>query len=166
MRRNPNAGGGAGSGRPGQEIGNTSLELLVGLPQPLVVGCLDQALAQDGPGLLELAQLLQGHAGQQVGVSPVRIHLARRGIDAAGFDVGRLMRFTEGWSGAEVEQCVVSALTNARLEDRELVDQDLLTAATRVVPLSRTMKEQIDHIRNWAYDRAVPARPDELDTNR
>ena len=32
----------------------------------------------------------------------------------------------------------------------------------KCVPLSKTMKEQIDHIRAWAFDRAVRARPDEF----
>jgi hypothetical protein len=30
------------------------------------------------------------------------------------------------------------------------------------VPLSKTMKEQVDHIRSWAYDRAVRASPREF----
>ena len=90
------------------------------------------------------------------------IHLRRRGIDPAGFQLDRLTRFTEGWTGAEVEQCVVSAMTAARIQDRAVSQDDLLNAAMGVVPLSRTMKEQIDHIRAWAYDRAVRARPDDF----
>ncbi len=93
-----------------------------------------------------------------------QIHLRRRGIDPAGFQLDRLMRFTENWTGAEIEQCVVSALTAARLRDREVNDEDLLNAAMKVVPLATTMKEQIDHIRAWAFDRAVRARQDEFQT--
>jgi SpoVK/Ycf46/Vps4 family AAA+-type ATPase len=91
-----------------------------------------------------------------------KIHLRRRGIGPEGFQLDRLTRFTEGWTGAEVEQCVVSAITAARLKDRAVDDEDLLNAATLVVPLSKTMKEQIDHIRASAFDRARPARPDEF----
>ena len=40
---------------------------------------------------------------------------ARRGLD--GINLGQLTEFTEGWTGAEIEQCVVSALTKARLAD-------------------------------------------------
>ncbi len=90
------------------------------------------------------------------------IHLKRRGIDPTTLDLPGLVRFSERWSGAEVEQCVVSALTRARLQDRPLEYDDLLHAAARIVPLAKTMKEQIDQIRNWAYDRAVPARPDDI----
>jgi SpoVK/Ycf46/Vps4 family AAA+-type ATPase len=93
-----------------------------------------------------------------------RVHLRRRGIDSSGFNLEPLRKFTKGWTGAEIEQCVVSALTTARLQDRELTDQDLLDATANVVPLSKTMKEQVDHIRGWAFDRAVRASP--RDTGR
>ena len=45
----------------------------------------------------------------------------------------------------------------ARLEDREVTEQDLMTSPRSMVPLSRTMKEQISHIRSWAFERAVKA---------
>jgi hypothetical protein len=90
------------------------------------------------------------------------IHLSRRGVDPARFHLNLLTQFTDGWSGAEVEQCVVSALTKARLEDREVTEDDLITIAARLVPLSRTMREQIDHISRWAFERAVRASPRRL----
>jgi len=86
-----------------------------------------------------------------------QIHLTRRGVDVAGIDLGQLTEFTKGWSGAEVEQCVVSALTKARLTDTEVTGQDLIQAAVKIVPLSRTMEEQINHIRGWAFERAARA---------
>ncbi|HYO83178.1 MAG TPA: AAA family ATPase [Bryobacteraceae bacterium] len=88
-----------------------------------------------------------------------RIHLRSRGEDPGRFDLPQLMQFTAGWSGAEVEQCVVSSLTRARLADRDLSQQDLVNIAVTTVPLSRTMKEQITHIRAWAFERAVRASP-------
>jgi hypothetical protein len=88
-----------------------------------------------------------------------KIHLARRGVDPARFQLPQLIGFTNGWTGAEIEQCVVSALTKAKLADRELTDHDLIQVAVRLVPLSRTMKEQITHIRDWAFERAVRASP-------
>jgi SpoVK/Ycf46/Vps4 family AAA+-type ATPase len=91
-----------------------------------------------------------------------RVHLRRRGVDPSGFNLDPLKKFTKGWTGAEIEQCVVSALTAARLQDRELRDVDLLNTTASVVPLSKTMKEQVDMIRNWAFDRAVRASPREF----
>src|SRR5579883_3363139 len=88
-----------------------------------------------------------------------RIHLARRGVDTTGFQFEEMVKFTAGWTGAEIEQCVVSALTRARLEDRAVTQHDLITIAAKQVPLSRTMKEQINHIRGWAFERAIRASP-------
>jgi AAA+ superfamily predicted ATPase len=88
-----------------------------------------------------------------------KIHLERRGVPSSRFDLPQLKQFTIGWAGAEVEQCVVSAITKARLEERELGEHDLIKVAVTIVPLSRTMKEQIDHIRAWAFERAVRASP-------
>ncbi|MFQ5666600.1 MAG: AAA family ATPase [Candidatus Binatia bacterium] len=90
------------------------------------------------------------------------VHLKRRGIDPSGFNLERLKRFTKGWTGAEVEQCVIAAITAARLENRTVTDDDLLNATGHIVPLSKTMKEQVDHIRTWAFDRAVRASPREF----
>ena len=88
-----------------------------------------------------------------------KIHLKRRGIDDSAYNVAQLTQFTGGWTGAEIEQCVVSAITKARLADRELTENDLISVAVKTVPLSRTMKEQINHIRGWAFERALRATP-------
>jgi SpoVK/Ycf46/Vps4 family AAA+-type ATPase len=88
-----------------------------------------------------------------------KIHLSRRGVDVTQYNLEQLTEFTNGWTGAEIEQCVVSALTKARLADREITEQDLVKVAAGTVPLSRTMKEQINHIRSWAFERAVRASP-------
>jgi SpoVK/Ycf46/Vps4 family AAA+-type ATPase len=91
-----------------------------------------------------------------------KIHLSRRGVDVTGLDLADLWRFTKGWSGAEIEQCVISAITRARLEDRAVTVQDLTSIAAKLVPLSRTMQEQISHIRSWAFERAMRASPDQF----
>jgi hypothetical protein len=88
-----------------------------------------------------------------------KIHLGRRGVDPGRYNIAQLMEFTGGFAGAEIEQCVISAITKARLEDREVTDNDLVGIAARTVPLSQTMKEQINHIRAWAFERAVRATP-------
>jgi SpoVK/Ycf46/Vps4 family AAA+-type ATPase len=88
-----------------------------------------------------------------------KIHLSRRGVETAGFNFEQLTQFTNGWTGAEIEQCVISAITKARLAEREVTEQDLINVAVKSIPLSRTMKEQINHIRGWAFERAVRASP-------
>jgi hypothetical protein len=88
-----------------------------------------------------------------------KIHLTRRGLDADRMNLKQMTEFTVGWAGAEIEQCVVSAITKARLADRDVTEQDLVKTAVSIVPLSRTMKEQLNHIRSWAFERAVRATP-------
>lgn len=86
-----------------------------------------------------------------------RIHLTRQNIDLKVFDVPLLAGSTKGFSGAEVEQAVLTAVFEALTERRPMVQQDLMAAISRTVPLSITMAEQIKKIEAWAFKRAVPA---------
>ncbi len=87
----------------------------------------------------------------------LRIHLARRGRDSSRFDLAALASATEGFSGAEIEQAVVGALYVAFSEagslDTALLQREI--AGTR--PLSVTMAERIQALRDWARERTVPA---------
>lgn len=86
-----------------------------------------------------------------------RIHLARRGRDPEAFDLGALAALTDGFSGAEIEQAVISALYDAFDAGRDLIQADLEHAARETVPLSTTRREEIDALRSWAATRARPA---------
>jgi AAA+ superfamily predicted ATPase len=88
-----------------------------------------------------------------------KIHLERRGVDLAKFNFGQIIDSTRDWTGAEIEQCVISALTKARLNEHDLTEDTLIDTAVSMVPLARAMKEQINHIRQWAFQRAVRASP-------
>jgi hypothetical protein len=100
--------------------------------------------------------------GDDERVQIMKIHLRRRGIDPEQFNFEQLRKFTQGWTGAEIEQSVVSALSAAQLQKRPLADDDLRQATLAVVPLSKTMREQVEHIRTWAFARAVRASPRSL----
>ena len=90
-----------------------------------------------------------------------RIHLRKRGYDPDSYTPEVFADATEGWSGAEIEQCVISAITSAKMEHRNLELKDLYAARKQIVPISTTMEEQVRHIRNWAYERAVRATAEE-----
>jgi hypothetical protein len=64
---------------------------------------------------------------------------------------------TEGFSGAEIEQVVISACFDAFNERRALTADDLLHEIGNTVPLSVTQAEQIAALRAWADVRAVAA---------
>jgi len=82
------------------------------------------------------------------------IHLARRHRDPKRFDLEALAEDTAGFSGAEIEQAVISALYDAFESERELSEADLRKNIRETVPLSQTMKEQITALRNWARTHA------------
>ncbi|MEW6714674.1 MAG: AAA family ATPase [Nitrospirota bacterium] len=86
-----------------------------------------------------------------------RVHLAKQKIDPKTLDIALLADMTAGYSGAEIEQAILTAIFEALADHRPMVQQDLMVAFSRTVPLSVTMAEQIKKTEAWAYKRAVPA---------
>ncbi len=86
-----------------------------------------------------------------------RIHLTRRGADPSTFDLDLLAEHSAGFSGAEIEQAVVSARYLAREWGTALDTAHLVDELTRTRPLSVVMAEQVAALRAWAMGRTVPA---------
>jgi len=91
----------------------------------------------------------------------LRIHLQRRKRDPAKFDLEQLVAATEGFSGAEVEESVVSGLYEAFSMGTEVTTEHIAKASRESVPLSRTMEGELARLRSWAAGRARPASPKE-----
>jgi len=85
------------------------------------------------------------------------LHLKKRGRDASTFDVVKLAVATEGFSGAEIEQSIISGLYSAFAAKQQLSTQILLAEIAATQPLSVTRAEDVAAIREWARTRAVPA---------
>jgi AAA+ superfamily predicted ATPase len=85
----------------------------------------------------------------------VRIHLDNRGQLRDRFDVTRIAEATEGFSGAEIEQAIVSALYEAHAARSELSTGHILEAVGATRPLSVVMAENIAELRQWAAGRTV-----------
>jgi SpoVK/Ycf46/Vps4 family AAA+-type ATPase len=88
------------------------------------------------------------------------IHVKRRGRDPGQFDLDAIAEKSEGMTGAEIEQAIVSALFDEY--DRNgrtgvLTSEGVLHSLQETVPLSRTMKEKIAALRTWCKTRARPA---------
>src|SRR5690606_31585949 len=79
-----------------------------------------------------------------------RIHLARRKRDPEAFDLAALVAESKEFSGAEIEQAIISALYDAFYATEELRADHLLEALSQTVPLSKTMDEQLNRLRSWA----------------
>ncbi len=82
------------------------------------------------------------------------IHIAKSGRIAGEFDLDCLAAASSGFSGAEIEQAVVSGLYDAFNEDRALTTGDILTSIRTILPLSKTMEEPVQALRSWALTRA------------
>lgn len=80
----------------------------------------------------------------------------RRPEHAIPLDV--LVDRTAGFSGAELEQTVIEGLHLAFAAGRDIAEADLIAAASQVVPLMRTAREQLEALQQWASSgRARPA---------
>ncbi|HEV2436806.1 MAG TPA: AAA family ATPase [Verrucomicrobiae bacterium] len=83
-----------------------------------------------------------------------RIHVAKRGRDAAKFDLAALAGGSSEFSGAEIEESINSALYDAFYARQELTTELVQVALAQTVPLAKTMDEQISRLRSWAEGRA------------
>lgn len=110
-------------------------------PELLRKGRLDEIFFVDLPNAAERAEIF-------------RIHLSGRKRDPAKFDLAALSAAAEGFSGAEIEQAIISALYDAFHVGRDVATEDVLRSVSITVPLSRTMSERISAIRGWAEGRA------------
>ena len=87
------------------------------------------------------------------------IHLELRQQDPKTFDLDALVEATAGFSGAEIEQVVVAALYGLLAAGNErLTTEHLLAEIHQTVPLSRSRREYVTELREFARERFVPAR--------
>lgn len=82
------------------------------------------------------------------------IHLKKRNRQSNKFNIGLFAERTKGFSGAEIEQLIISGLYRAFSDEREINTQDILAEIEETVPLSVTYRERIDALRTWAKTRA------------
>jgi SpoVK/Ycf46/Vps4 family AAA+-type ATPase len=95
------------------------------------------------------------------------IHLKRRGRKSEDFNLDVLAEKSDGMTGAEIEQAVVSALFDEYDKNGSagvLRSEGVVHSLQETVPLSKTMKEKIATLRNWCKTRARPASSEYLTT--
>ncbi|MBN2183296.1 MAG: AAA family ATPase [Sedimentisphaerales bacterium] len=85
------------------------------------------------------------------------IHLNKRKRDPKKFDLSKLAEASEGYSGSEIEQAVISALHEAFAEKHGLSTDRILAVLKESPPLSVTLAERVECLRIWAEDRCVQA---------
>ena len=85
------------------------------------------------------------------------IHLKKRKRDPHDFDLDQLARAAVGYSGAEIEQAIMSAMHNAFARKVDLSTELLVESLNNSPPLSVTMAEKVAALREWSEGRCVPA---------
>jgi SpoVK/Ycf46/Vps4 family AAA+-type ATPase len=88
------------------------------------------------------------------------IHLEKNNQKPENFGLEKLAKESKGFNGAEIEECVKEAMFAAYTEnpnEPKLQIIHLLNAIKDTVPLSKTMKDQIEFLRKWANSRAKQA---------
>ena len=111
-------------------------------PELLRKGRFDEVFFVDLPSLEERRVILE-------------IHLKRRGLASDGLNIEQLAEQTQGFSGAELEQLIVSAIYQSYAEKGELSAQLFSRLAEQTQPLSVLMSEKINALQQWARGRAV-----------
>ncbi len=87
--------------------------------------------------------------------SILEIHLSDRSQSPDHFELDKIAAAANGFSGAEIEQAIVSALYAAHAQKCELATEHLLTEIQRTRPLSVVMAEKVELLRRWADGRTV-----------
>ena len=132
--------------KPGVFVAATANDLSAVPPELLRKGRFDEIFFVDLPNDAERRSIFE-------------LHLTKRKQDPAQFDLAALSAASEGFSGAEIEQAIVTALY-AMIADKDesLTTARVLAELKATVPLSRSRREDIESLREFAADRFVPAR--------
>src|SRR5438309_242773 len=151
-------GSGASDGGTTARVFGTFLTWLSEKSAPVFVVATANDISQLPPELLRKGRLDEiffvDLPSREERTEVFRIHLQKRGRDPAAFDLDSLVACSENFSGAEIEQAIISALYDAFYARHELATQHILEALLQTVPLARTMDEQIGRLRSWAVGRA------------
>jgi len=125
----------------------TANEVRVLPPELLRKGRFDEIFFVDLPNVHERLSILE-------------IHLRRRGREPDDYDLTQVAEESELFSGAELEQVVISGLFTAFSESRALSSHDLLDTCREMIPLAVTMDDRLKDLREWARPRARRASMD------
>ena len=86
-----------------------------------------------------------------------RIHFQKNHVGHSNIDYERLADASKFFNGAEIEETVKEAMFIAYVNNPNapyLTTDDVVKAASTIVPLAQTMKTKIDSLREWARTRA------------
>lgn len=85
------------------------------------------------------------------------IHIRKNGRDPKKFDLKKLAKASDKFSGAEIETSVIEGLYAAFYKDRELKNEDIIASIKSTNPLAKTQSGPLDNMKMWAEANAVNA---------
>ena len=94
---------------------------------------------------------------QEIRMSLFSIHLRRRGLNPEKFDCKAFAEKTVDFSGAEIEQAIISALYRASSKKEPVSTDHILEQIRSTKPLALLKEEEISSLREWAKERTIPA---------
>ena len=106
-------------------------------PELLRKGRFDEIFFIDLPSLSERHEIFE-------------IHLIKRKLNPAKFDLARLVKHSEGFSGSEIEQAIVSGLYSASPNNKSFGTEQMVAELLSTKPLSAVMSEKVSALRDWA----------------
>lgn len=113
-------------------------------PELMRAGRWDRAFFIDLPSVAERQRIFE-------------IHLGKHNADISLYDMPTLLRTTEGYTGAEIEQAVIDAMYLANAQGKGLDNEALVHAITSITPTSETRREDINQIRSLRDQGFYPA---------
>lgn len=113
-------------------------------PEFLRRGRFDEIFAIDLPHQIEREQ-----------IAAVILNKLKR--DTKKFDLAKIAEATKDYTGAEIEAVITEAMFQAFDLEREVTAEDIINAASSIIPISKMMAEKIEAIRKWGEGRARPA---------
>ena len=88
----------------------------------------------------------------------IKVHLKKRNREPGRFDINHLIEKSKGYSGAEIEEAVISGLYRAFSDkERELETNDETKSLEDIVPLSQSRADEMIRIQRWAAENARAA---------
>jgi SpoVK/Ycf46/Vps4 family AAA+-type ATPase len=113
-------------------------------PELIRKGRLDEIFFVDLP---------DGDARQEI----FKIHLEKRKINSVQFDLQQLANASDGFTGSEIEQAIVSGLYHSYGQGIPLTTEIILEELKNTRPLSVIMAEKIAALKEWASGRTLSA---------
>ena len=142
-----------------QRILGTLLTWMAENKQPVFIVATSNAIEQLPPELIRKGRLDEiffvDLPDQAVRENIFQIHADKRKLDKRGLDMTKLAQMSEGFSGSEIEQIVVSSIYTAHANSEPVTLQSMMAEIKATKPLSVVMAEKIATLRRWAENRTV-----------